>query len=281
MKWQGSHGISNVEDRRGKSSGTDVAEVDIVTLVIVLFVCPPWGDPARIIEKGEVATDTPGLIKATEDENAMAQFVSVVLADRDEVWGSISSEAGATCRQPTLVLYSDQAKSGCGDTTTACVPLYCAAIEKVCIGLSVCDDPGIEYPAYRDFAVASVIAYQIGHFDQNLMFMPEEVVSAERSRLSVVRSSQLRVSPEPQKDFLVVLSAHNGNEMFNSLEAGVMEEALNSASSIRDDFLKGKYPGRVIPDSSTRRTAAQRSHWLGRGWETGNLSNGDTFSADI
>jgi len=276
MKWQGRRGSSNVEDRRGMSTGTKVAGGGIGTLVIVLLVLLLGGDPSSIIEQPE-SEAVSGPVVATEEENQMAQFVSVVLADTEEVWRKIFAEAGSTYRQPTLVLFRDQVQSACGYATAASGPFYCPTDEKVYIDLSFCDDLQTKYGAYGDFAVAYVIAHEIGHHVQNLMGILDEV-SAERSRLSEVRANKLTVRLELQADFLAGVWAHYADKMFNSIEAGDIDEALNAASSIGDDVLQKKYQGRVIPDAFTHGTAAQRSGWLRKGWETGDLSQGDTFA---
>lgn len=279
MKWQGRRGSSNVEDRRGMSTGTKVVGGGIGTLVVVLIVYLLGGDPSAILQQsGSGEANVP--VEATEEENQMAQFVSVVLADTEEVWGKIFSESGSTYRQPTLVLFRDQIQSACGYATAASGPFYCPADEKVYIDLSFCDDLRTKYGAYGDFAVAYVIAHEVGHHVQNLKGILDEV-QAERQRLSEVRANQLTVRLELQADFLAGVWAHYADRMFNSIEEGDIEEALNAASSIGDDVLQKKYQGRVIPDAFTHGSAAQRSGWLRKGWETGDLSQGDTFSADI
>lgn len=261
-------------------TGTKVVGGGIGTLVIVLLVYLLGGDPSSIINQGGSGAETSGPIEATEEENAMAQFVSVVLADTEEVWGKIFAESGATYRTPTLVLFRDQVQSACGYATAASGPFYCPADEKVYIDLSFCDDLQTKYGAQGDFAVAYVIAHEIGHHVQNLMGILDEVTS-ERQRLSEVRANQLTVRLELQADFLAGVWAHHASQMFNSIEAGDIEEALNAASSIGDDVLQKKYQGRVVPDSFTHGSAAQRSSWLRKGWQTGDLKQGDTFSAAI
>ena len=279
MKWQGRRGSNNVEDRRGMSTGTKVAGGGIGTLVIVLLVYLLGGDPSSVIEQAGSGT-TSGPIEATEEENQMAQFVSVVLADTEEVWGKIFSESGASYRKPTLVLFRDQVQSACGYATAASGPFYCPSDEKVYIDLSFCDDLQEKYGIYGDFAVAYVIAHEIGHHVQNQMGILAEV-SKERSRVSEVRGNQLTVRLELQADFFAGVWAHHADKMFNSLEEGDIKEALHAASSIGDDVLQKKYQGRVTPDSFTHGTAAQRSGWLQKGWETGDVNQGDTFSANI
>ena len=279
MKWQGRRGSNNVEDRRGTSTGTKVLGGGIGTVVILLIVLLLGGDPQSVMDQLEGGTAS-APYEATEEENQMAQFVSVVLADTEDVWDKIFSEAGETYRDPTLVLFSGQVQSACGYATAASGPFYCPSDEKVYIDLSFCDDLRDRYGAYGDFAVAYVIAHEVGHHVQKLMGILDEVQS-ERSRLSEVRANQLTVRLELQADFLAGVWAHYADQMFNSLEKGDIEEALNAASSIGDDVLQKKYQGRVVPDAFTHGTAAQRSSWLKKGWETGDLSKGDTFSGAI
>lgn len=279
MKWIGRRGSGNIEDRR-MSTGTKVVGGGIGTLVIALIVFLLGGDPSPILDLGgpHVVPSLP--VEATEEENEMAQFISVVLADTEEVWEKIFAESGNTYRRPTLVLFRDQVQSACGYATAASGPFYCPGDEKVYIDLSFCDDLQTKYGAQGDFAVAYVISHEIGHHVQNLMGILDEV-SAERERLSETRANQLTVRLELQADFFAGIWAHYASRMFDSLEEGDIEEALNAASSIGDDVLQKKYQGRVVPDNFTHGTAAQRSSWLRKGWQTGDLSQGDTFSAAI
>ncbi len=279
MKWQGRRGSDNVEDRRGMSTGTKVVGGGIGTLVIVLLVYLLGGDPSGILQQSG-SSETTGPVEATEEENQMAQFVSVVLADTEEVWGKIFAQSGSTYRQPTLVLFRSQVESACGYATAASGPFYCPGDEKVYIDLSFFDDLRARYGVYGDFAIAYVVAHEIGHHVQKQMGILDEV-QTERQRLSEVRGNQLTVRLELQADFLAGVWAHYANQMFNSIEEGDIEEALNAAASIGDDVLQKKYQGRVVPDSFTHGTAAQRSSWLRKGWETGDLNQGDTFSGAI
>ncbi len=279
MKWQGRRGSDNVEDRRGMSTGTKVVGGGIGTLVIVLLVYLLGGDTSGILQQSG-SSETTGPVEATEEENQMAQFVSVVLADTEEVWGKIFAQSGSTYRQPTLVLFRSQVESACGYATAASGPFYCPGDEKVYIDLSFFDDLRARYGVYGDFAIAYVVAHEIGHHVQKQMGILDEV-QTERQRLSEVRGNQLTVRLELQADFLAGVWAHYANQMFNSIEEGDIEEALNAAASIGDDVLQKKYQGRVVPDSFTHGTAAQRSSWLRKGWETGDLNQGDTFSGAI
>lgn len=279
MKWQGRRGSDNIEDRRGMSTGTKVVGGGIGTLVIVLIVMLLGGDPQSVIEQMDPGVSA-GPYESSEAEDQMAQFVSVVLADVEDVWTEIFRQSGATYREPTLVLFRDQVQSACGYATAASGPFYCPADMKIYIDLSFCDDLANKYGAQGDFAVAYVIAHEVGHHVQNLLGILDEV-TAERQRLSEVRANQLTVRLELQADFFAGVWAHHASRMFDSLEEGDIEEALNAAASIGDDVLQKKYQGRVVPDTFTHGTAAQRSSWLRKGWVTGDISQGDTFSAAI
>jgi predicted metalloprotease len=278
MKWQGRRGSGNVEDNRGMSGGRMVAGGGIGTIVILLIVWLLGGDPSKILNQMEEGSTEQ--VAPTAEEDQMAQFVSVVLADTEEIWGKIFSESGSTYRQPKLVLFTGEIQSACGYATAASGPFYCPSDEKVYIDLSFCDDLQQKYGAYGDFAVAYVIAHEVGHHVQNLMGILEQV-SAERARLSETRANQLTVRLELQADFFAGVWAHYADKMLNTIEAGDIEEALNAASSIGDDVIQMKYQGRVVPDAFTHGTAAQRSGWLRKGWETGDINQGDTFSGAI
>jgi hypothetical protein len=278
MKWQGRRGSENVEDRRGMSTGTKVLGGGVGTIVIVLIVLLLGGDPSGLIE--QPGSQTNGPVEATEEENQMAQFVSVVLADTEEIWTQIFNQSGSTYRKPTLVLFRDQVQSACGYATAASGPFYCPGDEKVYIDLSFCDDLQAKYGAYGDFAIAYVVAHEIGHHVQNQMGILQEVSEA-RSQMSEVRSNQLTVRLELQADFLAGVWAHYADRMLGTIEAGDIDEAIRAASAIGDDVLQKKYQGRVVPDAFTHGSAAQRSSWLRKGWETGDMSQGDTFNSAI
>jgi hypothetical protein len=261
------------------STGTKFVGGGVGTLVIVLLIWLLGGDPSSIIEQTGSQT-TSGPVEATEEENQMAQFVSVVLADTEDIWSQIFAQSGSTYRKPTLVLFRDQVQSACGYATAASGPFYCPGDEKVYIDLSFCDDLQAKYGAYGDFAIAYVIAHEIGHHVQNQMGILEEVTKA-RAQVSEVRGNQLTVRLELQADFLAGVWAHYADKMLGTIEAGDIEEALRAASAIGDDVLQKKYQGRVVPDAFTHGSAAQRSSWLRKGWETGDMSQGDTFNSAI
>jgi len=282
MKWKGREGSGNIEDRRGMSTGRMAVGGGIGTIVILLIVLLLGGDPVKLLDtmqQGGPATEA-GQIATTPEEDEMAQFVSVVLKDTETVWNKIFEESGSSYRQPKLVLFRDQVQSACGFASAASGPFYCPGDENVYIDLSFCDQLKTKFGAYGDFAVAYVIAHEIGHHVQNQLGILGKV-SSERSELNEKQANQLTVRLELQADFLAGMWAHYAEAMLNTLEAGDIDEAANAAVSVGDDNLQKKFQGRVVPDAFTHGTSAQRKEWFMKGWETGKLDNGDTFSADL
>ena len=231
------------------------------------------------MQEGDTRTES-GQITNSPEEDSMALFVSVVLRDTEIVWSKIFEQSGSSYRQPKLVLFRDQVQSTCGFASAASGPFYCPGDENVYIDLSFCDQLKTKFGAYGDFAVAYVIAHEIGHHVQNQLGILEKV-DAKRSRLSQTKANQLTVKLELQADFLSGMWAHYAQEMLNTVEAGDVEEALNAAASVGDDNLQMKYQGRVIPDSFTHGTSAQRKAWFLKGWKTGSFDQGDTFDGEI
>lgn len=264
------------------STGRMAVGGGIGTIVIVLVVLLLGGDPSQLlnsVQEGSPATES-GPVTTTPEEDEMAQFVSVVLADTEEVWGKIFEESDKTYRQPKLVLFREQVQSACGFASAASGPFYCPGDEKVYIDLSFCDQLRTRFGAYGDFAVAYVIAHEIGHHVQNQLGILEEV-QGRRSRMNETEGNRLLVRLELQADFLSGMWAHYAQQMFSSLEAGDIEEAMNAAAAVGDDTLQKKYQGRVIPDAFTHGTSSQRKEWFRRGWTSGDFEQGDTFNAEI
>ena len=281
MKWQGRQGSENVEDRRGMSRGKMALGGGLGTIVIVIIVLLLGGDPSQLLNSTQM--DTPatesGQITTAAEEDEMALFVSVVLKDTETVWGKLFEQAGSVYRQPTLVMFREQVESACGLASSASGPFYCPGDQKVYIDLGFFDDLKTKFGAYGDFAIAYVIAHEIGHHVQNLLGILEQV-NSQRSRLSEKQSNQLLVRLELQADFLAGMWAHYEQQM-DYLDTGDIEEAMNAAASVGDDVLQKKYQGRVIPDAFTHGSAEQRKKWFLKGWTTGNIDQGNTFDADI
>lgn len=276
MRWTGRRGSSNVEDRRGMSGGKMAVGGGIGTLAIVLIVWLLGGDPGQMLsnlDSGQPAQT----VEASAEEDQMAQFVSVVLADTEDVWKMIFEQSGKNYREPTLVLFRGSVESACGYASAASGPFYCSGDEKIYIDLSFCDVLKDRFGAQGDFAIAYVISHEVGHHVQKLLGILEDV-QAQRQRLSQNESNALTVKLELQADFLAGVWAHHADRMMNILEDGDIEEALNAAAAVGDDNIQMKSQGRIVPDDFTHGTSKQRMFWFRKGWETGNLSLGDTFS---
>lgn len=277
MRWQGRRGSDNVEDRRGMSTGRVVAGGGIGTIIIFLIILLLGGDPTQFL--GQLGTtESTGNVESTAEEDEMATFVSVVLADTEDVWKTLFEQSNSQYRLPKLVLFRDQVQSACGFASAASGPFYCPGDEKVYIDLSFCDDLKTKFGAYGDFAVAYVIAHEIGHHVQNQLGILEEM-QQQRARINEAEYNRLSVRLELQADFLAGMWAHHAQKMMNILETGDIEEALRAAAAVGDDAIQRKYQGRVMPDSFTHGSSEQRMEWFRRGFETGDFAQGDTFSA--
>jgi predicted metalloprotease len=279
MKFKGRRGSANVDDRRGLSPGKMAVGGGIGAIIIGLIAFFLGGDPSGLLElmQGTQGTQTE---QVSEREDEMAEFVSVVLADTEDVWLHLFEESGRVYREPKLVLFRDQVESACGFSSAASGPFYCPGDESIYIDLSFCDVLKNRFGVHGDFAVAYVIAHEVGHHVQKLLGILERVQS-QRTRLSQTDYNSLMVRLELQADFLAGLWANHAQKMLDILEPGDLEEALNAAAAVGDDAIQLKSRGRVVPDDFTHGTSAQRKRWFKLGFDTGDLSKGDTFSETV
>jgi hypothetical protein len=280
MRTEGRRTSDNVEDRRGMSTGKMAVGGGIGTIVIVLLILLLGGDPSQVVNTVQQETTESGPVTATPEEEAMAEYVKVVLAGTEDVWTTVFRQSNMTYQMPTLVLFRDQVQSACGYASGASGPFYCPGDQKVYIDLAFFDELKSRFGANGDFAVAYVIAHEIGHHVQNQLGILSDV-NNQRARMSEVNANKLLVRLELQADFLAGMWAHYDQQMFKSLETGDIEEAMNAAASVGDDVLQKRYQGRVIPDAFTHGTAAQRKEWFRRGYTSGEFDQGDTFNANI
>ena len=280
MKWQGRQGSGNIEDRRGMSRGGMAIGGGIGGIVILLIVMLLGGDPTQLLNGLKSGAETEQPVTTTAEEDQMAQFVAVVLKDTETVWGKIFEQSGTTYAQPKLVLFRGEVESACGLASTASGPFYCPSDQKVYIDLAFCDQLKTQFGAYGDFAVAYVIAHEVGHHVQNQLGIINKIDN-QKSRVSKTRANQLSVRVELQADFLAGMWAHFADQMLKTLDAGDIEEAMNAAAAVGDDKLQKQYQGRVVPDAFTHGTSAQRKEWFRKGWESGDMDKGDTYNADL
>jgi predicted metalloprotease len=246
----------------------------IVVLIIALLL---GADPRQLLENvpsGDPGTGTPSAANPAEAE--LRQFVGAVLADTEDVWNAEFRKLGTQYREPQLVLFTDQVNSGCGTAGAAVGPFYCSMDQKVYIDLGFYHELKTRFQAPGDFAQAYVIAHEIGHHIQNLLGTMDKV-DAARQRMNQVSANQLSVRLELQADFLAGVWAHHA-QMRGILEPGDMDEALRAASAIGDDRIQRQTQGHVVPDSFTHGTSEQRIRWFRKGYETGDIRQGDTFN---
>ncbi len=279
MRWQGRRQSSNVEDRRSSSGRNIAVGGGLGTVVIVVLTLLFGGNPADLLQQIQFnepqQTSAPAGTDGENDE--LAQFVSVVLADTEEVWGKLFSEMGKTYQNPTLVLFRGSVNSGCGGASAATGPFYCPADQKLYIDLSFYQELKDRFNAPGDFAMAYVVAHEVGHHVQNLLGISEQV-QQQRSQLSEKEYNKLSVKLELQADFLAGVWAYHDQQLNNILEDGDIDEALQAANAIGDDRLQRQAQGQVTPDSFTHGTSAQRMKWFRKGFETGDINQGDTFN---
>ena len=215
--------------------------------------------------------------KAAEDE--MAQFVSVVLKETEDVWNEQFARAGRDYAEPTLVLFSGAVQSACGSASSASGPFYCPGDQQLYIDLSFYNELRERFGAPGDFAMAYVVAHEVGHHVQTLMGTTEKMAQLRAQGISKEEYNAYSVRFELQADFLAGVWAHHTARK-DLLDAGDIEEALRAANAIGDDRIQKQTQGHVVPESFTHGTSEQRMYWFRRGYETGDLSQGDTFASD-
>lgn len=280
MQWRGRRSSDNVEDVRGTGGGGRnlLAGGGIGTLVIVAIIYFMGGDPTQVLQATQLqpATQQQAPYQATAEEQELASFVGVVLADTEDVWAQIFNQMNQTYTAPKLVLFNGQVQSACGGASSAMGPFYCPANQKAYIDLSFYSDLKNKLGGGGDFAMAYVIAHEIGHHVQNLLGTNAKVQHA-RSQLSEAEYNKLSVALELQADFYAGLWAHHTQKQKNVLEQGDIEEAMKTASAIGDDKLQMQSQGYTVPDAFTHGTSEQRMKWFKLGFETGDIQKGNTF----
>lgn len=261
--------------RRGAGGG--------IGLVVVVLAALYFGiDPAVLLQGGPVGTVDQGTSRPlSAEENELADFVSVVLADTEDSWNAIFAANGGRYEEPVLVLFSGAVRSACGFAQSAMGPFYCPGDRKVYIDLSFYDELRQRYGAPGDFAQAYVIAHEVGHHVQNLLGISGRVQGAMQ-RAGRSEANALSVRLELQADCLAGLWAAHADRARDILERGDVAEALAAASAIGDDRLQRQATGQVSPDSFTHGSSEQRMRWFRRGMEGRGVADCDTFQvADL
>ena len=285
MKMEGRRQSSNVEDRRGQKAAVAAGGVGIGGILIYLLISLFSGgkvDPSQIpaTSPSSKATSQSSEPYVEEEwEEKLRVFSSQVLAGTEDVWKAEFKKLGRTYQPPKLVIFSDAVNSGCGNATSAGGPFYCSADQSVYIDLTFFKNMKKELGADGDFAYAYVIAHEVGHHVQNqLGILGEAHQQMAQYGRNTPKSNEVSVRLELQADFFAGVWAHHDNKMFGSLEDGDIEEALNAAAKIGDDYLQKQAYGRTMPETFNHGTSAQRSRWLKLGISTGDINKGDTFS---
>ena len=279
MLWEGRRESENVEDARGSGGGRLVMGGGIGTVVLVVLYLLLGGDPQALFDAQQQAqVSQPAQVDTQAPRDEASKFVAVVLADTEDAWNEVFRQMGRQYEEPRLVLFTDVIQSGCGFASGATGPFYCPQDRRVYIDLGFFRQLQERLGAGGDFAEAYVIAHEVGHHVQNLLGITDRVQAA-RSRGSESEDNRLSVRLELQADFLAGVWARYTDRVKHVVEAGDIEEATRAANAVGDDRLQSRSRGYVVPDSFTHGTSEQRVRWFRRGYETGDIRQGDTFNA--
>ena len=289
MRWQNKEKSQNVDDRRGQtiSTGGGIGIGAIILALLALFL---GGNPLAVLQQASQQPQTTQTQSAgpyqpkTQEEAALSDVVQVTLKETEDVWNKLFREQlGQTYEEPTMVLFSGRTTSACGAAHSATGPFYCPGDEDLYIDLSFYNEMKTKFRAAGDFAMAYIVAHEVGHHVQHQLAITTKVEQQKR-RSSKTEANQLSVRLELQADFLAGVWAHHAEKMNRQetgrgiLEEGDIEEALNSAASVGDDRIQKQARGYVVPDSFTHGTSDQRKRWFMKGLRSGQIADGDTFS---
>lgn len=279
MKWKGRAKSSNVEDRRGKGvGGAAIGGLGGFGIIIMIIYALLGGNPGDIMQSIDPGQTQSVPYEATQEEEELAEFVSVVLADTEVVWNDIFADLGKEYDEPKLVLFTGSVQSACGVAGASTGPFYCPGDKNVYIDLSFYNELKTQFKAPGDFAMAYVIAHEVGHHIQNELGIIAQMDEI-RGKVSKEEYNKYNVRLELQADYLAGVWANHVQGQ-NLLEEGDLEEALTAASAVGDDRIQMQSQGYVVPDSFTHGTSEQRKRWFYKGYEAGDLSQWDTFSAN-
>jgi predicted metalloprotease len=283
MKWIGRRQSDNVEDRRGMSSGGKTIVGGGIIGIIILLLNTFGGENAQMItpileqfnQQQTTQTESRAL---TEGEKKEGEFVKTLMADNEDVWTKIFKENSLTFEAPKLILFSGQVETACGGASSASGPFYCPGDKTIYMDMTFFDELRTKFGAEGgDFAVAYVMAHEFGHHIQTLLGTSRKVRQLQENR-SETEGNKLSIALELQADFYAGLWTHYNEKQNKMLEAGDIEEALSAANAVGDDAIQKKMQEQVVPDSFTHGTSQQRMYWFNKGFESGDIKKGDTFS---
>lgn len=279
MRWERGRRSSNIEDRRGmRIGGRGLAGGGIGAIVLALVAMYFGVDPSVVLNQVGGPAPTQEQVATTPEEERLKEFMAVVLADTEDVWGTLFQQSGQQYRQPTLVLFSGAVQSACGFAEAAMGPFYCPGDQKLYLDMSFFNDLARRHDAPGDFAQAYVVAHEVGHHVQTLLGVSQQVHAA-RQRAGDVEGNAMQVRMELQADCFAGVWAHHADKTRQILEPGDAEEALAAAAGVGDDRLQKQTRGVVVPESFTHGSSEQRRRWFARGMQTGDAGECDTFRA--
>lgn len=282
MKWQGRRESGDMEDRRGMgTSGKAIAGGGVIGLVILLinmFGGSDLQNLAPVLEQFNTGTEQTTERELTAEEKEQGKMMDAMLVDNKDVWTKIFTENGMNYVNPKMVLFTSRVQTGCGNASAASGPFYCPADQKVYMDLAFFDELQTKFGAKGgDFAVAYVLAHEIGHHVQTLMGTSGKVRELQQG-MNETQANKLSVALELQADFYAGVWTHYNQEMNQFLEEGDIDEALSAANAVGDDAIQKRVQGEVVPDSFTHGTSEQRKYWFMKGYKTGDIKQGDTFN---
>lgn len=278
MKWQGRRQSSNVEDRRGSSSkGKLIAGGGVIGLIILAIQLFSGGDTSDILNQIESKSSAPTEQRElTAEEKESGKFINAVVVDTEDIWNKIFADMGSDYSEPGVVLFTDAVQTACGGASAATGPFYCPSDQKVYMDLAFFDELKNRFGAKGgDFAIAYVIAHEVGHHVQTLVGTSRQVRQLQQGK-SQAEANEFSVALELQADFYAGVWAHYNKKY---LEEGDIEEAMSAANAVGDDAIQKRTQGRVVPDAFTHGTSKQRMDWFMKGYRSGDVNQGDTFGA--
>lgn len=278
MKWQGRRQSDNVEDRRGLSGGKVAVGGGVIGIIILLLnvfggeTGQTIGSVLEQVQGGQ--TQTEAAAPLSKEDEAMGNFVRVILADNEDIWSKIFEENGMTYKNPKLVLFRGSVNTACGGASSASGPFYCPGDQKVYMDLGFFEELKNKFGAKGgDFAIAYVIAHEIGHHVQTLLGTSAKMRQEQEGK-SEAEANKLSVALELQADFYAGVWTHYNQQ---NLDVGDIDEALSAANAVGDDAIQSKMQGHVVPDSFTHGSSEQRMYWFKKGFKTGDIKQGNTF----
>lgn len=281
MKWIGRRQSENVEDRRGMSTGGKAVVGGGALGIIILLLNLFGGENAQMLTpmleqlNQQQTTTQSGTQELSEEDKKMGQFASTVFADTEDIWAQVFSENNMEYRQPKMVLFTGAVETACGGASAASGPFYCPGDEKVYMDLAFFEELQTRFGAKGgDFAIAYVIAHEVGHHIQTVLGTSGKVRQLQQNR-SEVEANKLSVALELQADFYAGLWAKYNQQ---NLDMDDLDEALSAAQAVGDDAIQSRTQGQVVPESFTHGSSEQRKYWFMRGYKTGDIRQGDTFA---